>query len=61
MPAVRAPRLRSDRRRRSPLVVGPVELFVRREDAERFVKEVQADDGELAGKLLRLEPLELDG
>ena len=36
-----------------------VELFVRREDAEAFVDEVQADDAELA-ELRRLEPVELD-
>ncbi|MDQ3867094.1 MAG: hypothetical protein M3304_09780 [Actinomycetota bacterium] len=35
------------------------ELFVRREDAERFLEEVQADDPELADRL-RLEPVELD-
>ena len=36
-----------------------VELFVRREDAERFLEEVRADDAELAEKL-RLEPVELN-
>ena len=36
-----------------------VELFVRREDAERFLEEVRDDDSELA-ELLRLEPVELD-
>ena len=36
-----------------------VELFVRREDAERFLDEVHDDDPELA-ELLRLEPAELD-
>ena len=36
-----------------------VELFVRREDAERFVGEVQTDDAKLA-ETLRLEPVELD-
>jgi hypothetical protein len=32
-----------------------VELFVRREDAERFLEEVRGDDPKLA-ELLRLEP-----
>ena len=36
-----------------------VETFVRREDAETLLDEVQADDAELA-ELLRLEPVELD-
>jgi hypothetical protein len=36
-----------------------VETFVRRDDAERFLEEVRADDEELAA-LLRLEPVELD-
>ena len=31
--------------------VEAVELFVRREDAERFLEDVRADDGELAGAL----------
>jgi hypothetical protein len=36
-----------------------VELFIRREDAERFLEEVRGDDPALA-ELRRLEPLELD-
>ncbi len=36
-----------------------VETFVRREDAERFLAEVEADDEQLAATL-RLEPVELD-
>ena len=36
-----------------------VELFVRLEDVETFLDEVQADDEKLA-ELLRLEPVELD-
>ena len=36
-----------------------VERFMRREDAETFLDEVQADDPELAGTL-RLEPVESD-
>ncbi len=36
-----------------------VETFVRREDAERFLEEVRADDAELADRL-RVEPVELD-
>ena len=35
-----------------------LEVFVRREDAERFVEEVRADDPELAAKL-RTEEREL--
>ncbi len=35
-----------------------VELFVRREDAERFLGDVRDDDAELA-ETLRLEPVEL--
>ena len=35
-----------------------VEVFVRREDAERFVEEVRGDDPELAAKL-RIEEREL--
>ncbi len=35
-----------------------VELFVRREDAERFLDEVRGDDDDLAATL-RLEPVEL--
>ncbi len=35
------------------------ELFVRREDAERFLAEVRADEPELAD-CLRFEPVELD-
>ncbi len=34
-----------------------VETFVRREDAERFLEEVQARDAELV-ELLRLEPVD---
>jgi hypothetical protein len=36
-----------------------VELFVRREEVERFPASVRADDPELAERL-RLEPVELD-
>jgi hypothetical protein len=36
-----------------------IELFVRREDAERFVDEVRDDEPDL-GELLRVEPVELD-
>jgi hypothetical protein len=36
-----------------------IELFVRPEDAERFVAEVRDDEPELA-ELLRVEPVELD-
>ena len=36
-----------------------VDMFVRREDAERFLEEVRGDDPELA-ELLRLEAIELD-
>ncbi len=36
-----------------------VDTFVRREDAERFLADVQRDDPELADRL-RLEPVELD-
>ncbi len=36
-----------------------VDTFVRREDAERFLAEVRADDPELADRL-RLEPIELE-
>ena len=36
-----------------------IELFVRREDAERFLEDVRADEPELAERL-RLEPVELD-
>ncbi len=35
-----------------------VELFVRREDAERFLENVRADEPELAERL-RLEPIQL--
>ena len=37
-----------------------VEVFVRREDAERFIEEVRGDDPEAAGKL-RIDERELDG
>ncbi len=36
-----------------------VEVFVRREDAERFLEDVRADEAELAERL-RLELVELD-
>jgi hypothetical protein len=36
-----------------------VELFVPREDADRFLEEVRGDDAELA-ELLRLKAVELD-
>ena len=36
-----------------------VETFVRRDDAERFLEEVRADDREFAAQL-RVEPIELD-
>ena len=36
-----------------------VELFIRREDAERFLEEVRTDDAELA-ETLRLKPVDLD-
>ncbi len=36
-----------------------VELFVHREDAERFVEEVREDDAALA-ELLSVEPVELE-
>jgi hypothetical protein len=36
-----------------------IELYVRREDAERFLADVQADEPELADAL-RLEPVDLD-
>ncbi len=36
-----------------------VGLFVRREQAERFLEDVRADEPELAERL-RLEPVELD-
>jgi hypothetical protein len=38
---------------------GAIELFVRREDAERFLDDVRADEPELAERL-GLEPVELD-
>jgi hypothetical protein len=37
-----------------------VGLFVRREQAERFLEDVRGDEPELAERL-RLEPVELDG
>ena len=37
----------------------PVETFIRREDAERFVEEVRGDDPELAS-YLRIEERELE-
>ena len=36
-----------------------IELYVRREDAERFLEDVRGDDEELAASL-RLEPTDLD-
>ena len=36
-----------------------LEVFVRREDAERFIEEVRGDDAEVAAKL-RIEERELD-
>jgi hypothetical protein len=36
-----------------------VEVFVRREDAERFIEEVRGDDPEIAAKL-RIEERELE-
>jgi hypothetical protein len=36
-----------------------LEVFIRREDAERFVEEVRGDDPEVAAKL-RIEERELD-
>ena len=36
-----------------------VELYVRREDAERFLEDVRADDEDLAA-CLRLKPVDLD-
>jgi hypothetical protein len=36
-----------------------VEIFVRREQAERFLESVRADEPELADRL-RLKPVELD-
>ena len=36
-----------------------LEVFVRREDAERFIEEVRGDDAEVAAKL-RIEGRELD-
>jgi hypothetical protein len=36
-----------------------VELFLRREDAERFLESVRADEPELAERR-RLEPVEMD-
>ena len=37
----------------------PIEVFVRREDAERFIEEVRGDDPEAAAKL-RIEERELE-
>ena len=37
-----------------------LEVFVRREDAERFIEEVRGDDREVAAKL-RVEERELEG
>jgi hypothetical protein len=37
----------------------PIDVFVRREDAERFIEEVRGDDPELA-KPLRIEERDLD-
>jgi hypothetical protein len=36
-----------------------VDVFIRRDDAERFVEEVRDDEPELA-ELLSIEPIELD-
>ncbi len=36
-----------------------LEVFIRREDAERFIEEVRGDDPEVAAKL-RIEERELD-
>ncbi len=36
-----------------------IEVFVRRDEAERFLEEVRSDDAELAD-LRHIEPLELD-
>lgn len=36
-----------------------IEVFIRREDAERFVEEIRGDDPELASQL-RIEERELD-
>jgi hypothetical protein len=45
----------------SPVPLGDaLEVFVRREDAERFVEEVRDDDPKVAAKL-RVEERELDG
>ena len=37
-----------------------LEIFIRREDAERFVEEVRGDEPEIAAKL-RIEERELEG
>ena len=37
-----------------------LEVYVRREDAERFIEEIRGDDPEIAAKL-RIEERELDG
>ena len=37
-----------------------LEVFIRREDAERFIEEVRGDDPEVAAKL-RIEERELEG
>lgn len=38
---------------------GSLEVFIRREDAERFIEEVRGDDSEVAAKL-RIEERELE-
>lgn len=54
-------RLRRHRRRSLPdFPLGDaLEMFVRREDAERFIEEVRGDEPEVAAKL-RIEERELD-
>ena len=54
-------RLRRRRRRLSPdFPLGlELEVFIRREDAERFIEEVRGDDPELAS-YLRIEERELE-
>jgi hypothetical protein len=50
-----SPRDRLRPRRRRPLPDFPLgdslEVFIRREDAERFIEEVRGDDSEVAAKL----------
>jgi hypothetical protein len=53
-------RLRSRRRLAlAPLLGDSIDVFVRREDAERFIEEIRGDDLELA-KPLRIEERELE-